>query len=385
VLCQSRSVQSHEDAALERPWDGQFVRLLYVIPYYLPARDFGGPVSVCAALAQEMVRRGHSVTVLTTDVASRTQRIASHHERAEGVEVIRLRNLSQRLVGQNLFTPLQTKGTLAGLLPQTDVVHIHEFFTWPSFRAATEAKRRQRPVLLSGHASINRSPARGRQNIKAVWFRLLGERTLKASTLLHAATSQEAEACQDAAAFRVRYDTKERPIFLFVGRLANGKGVDLLLEVARRLVNHDSKPLFVLVGPAENRPDLANPGYLTENVLLTGPLCGHELADAYRAASVFVLPSYAEGLPMTALEALCFGLPTLLSRACNLPEVEAASAGIQVDPEIQSVCRGVEEMLAKRSGWPAMSVAARQLAQSRFDPVRVHDRYEALYQELASV
>lgn len=381
------------------------MRLLYVIPYYLPALDFGGPVSVCADLAQGMARRGHTVTVLTTDAASRQSRVPVRSEKFEGIHIIRLPNVSQALVKVNLFTPARTGSTLARLLRDTDVVHIHEFFAWPCFRAATAAAKLSRPVLLSGHGSINLSAERGRETLKRIWHRLFGARTLSASTMLQAATLHEAEHCKklgvaaekiriiphgvpkttpgDGAAFRARYETGERPIFLFVGRLLRAKGVDLLLQVARRFAKHPSSPLFVLVGPPENRADLSKIGYLTENVLLTGALHGSCLADAYRAAGVFVLPSFAEGMPLTALEALAFGLPTVLSTACNLPEIKAAGAGLQMSCDARSLFQCVERMLAMRDAWPAMSAAARELAINRFDLRRVHDHYEAVYSELA--
>jgi glycosyltransferase involved in cell wall biosynthesis len=381
------------------------VRLLQVIPYYLPAIDFGGPVSVCAKLAEAMVRRGHAVTVLTTDAASRVARVPALEEQRDGVRIVRLRNLSQALVRTNLYTPWRTRSTLAELLSSSQVVHVHEFFTWLTFRSTTEAARQRRPVLLSGHGSVSMAPERGRVGIKRVWLSTLGGRTIAASNLVQAATQHEAEQCVRAgiarekirlipqgvqapprsgsgAAFRARFGLDDRPILLFVGRLLESKGVDLLLRAAQRFAEHPLRPLFVLVGPPENRPDLG-PGPRGSNVLLTGRLDQAQLQDAYAAAAAFVLPSFAEGMPMTALDALAFGLPAVLSRACNLPEVAEAGAGILVDPDLESLTRGLERLLSQPDAWPRMGAAARELAATRFDTERVHDAYERIYEELA--
>src|SRR5262249_25413013 len=100
------------------------LRQLHVIPYYDPAIDFGGVRTVCRWLAEEMVRRGHHVTILTTDVASRRARLKTLREQIHGVDVVRVRNLSQRLVGVSLYTPLGFARALGRLLPMHDVVHV---------------------------------------------------------------------------------------------------------------------------------------------------------------------------------------------------------------------------------------------------------------------
>jgi poly(glycerol-phosphate) alpha-glucosyltransferase len=354
-----------------------------------------------------MVQRGHSVTVLTTDVASRTMRVPLLEELCNGVRIIRLRNLSQFLVRTNLYTPRRTSSTLSALLAAPQVVHVHEFFTWLSFRAAIEAARRRVPVLLSGHGGLSIAAERGRVGIKRLWLQVLGRSTISASSLVHAATRYEAEQCVhagvsrdkiriipqgvrgpprvgDGAAFRARYALDERrPILLFVGRLLAAKGVDLLLTVADALADHPMRPLFVLVGPPENRPDLRRGLRAGGNVLLTGRLEQGDLQDAYSAASAFVLPSFAEGMPVTALDAMAFGLPTILSRACNLPEVAELGAGILIDPELQSLQQGVEQLLARPDAWGRMGEAARQLVAMRFATELVHDEYERLYRELS--
>lgn len=384
------------------------MRVLQIIPYFLPSTDFGGPTQVCAKLSAWLATRGHSVTVLTTDVASRTARVPMLDEHIDAVRVVRTRNVSQRLVQQNLYTPWHFKRTLMSLLSACDLVHIHDFYTWLTYQGAIQADALGIPVVLSGHAALSVAAERGRLGVKHLWMALLGRRSIASATVVQAATAYEQRASIDAgvpaakvriipqgvtapprsgdgSAFRAAHGLGTRPLLLFVGRLLTSKGVDLLLAAAESLSNHPARPMFVLVGPAENRPDLATPGVRgAGNVLLTGPLDQRALQDAYAAASAFVLPSFAEGMPVSVLDALAFGLPCVISRACNLPEVADVDAGILVDTTDDSLLTGLIRLLERSREWREMGERARALAAQRFAIEDIHARYEQLYEELVT-
>jgi poly(glycerol-phosphate) alpha-glucosyltransferase len=320
---------------------------------------------------------------------------------------VRSPNLSQRLARTNLYVPLGFGRAASRAIASADLVHVHDFFAWTSYRATERASAAGRPVVLSPHGSLSTARERGRSRVKRAWMRLLGERTIARARVLHVFTEAEAAVCRelgvpgdklrviqngvagpprrgDGEGFRARFGLGARPVILFVGRLLAGKGVDLLVEVARRLADRSDAadaPRFVLVGPPENRPDLGA-GWRGTNLLFTGLLEGRDLDDAYAAASLFVLPSFSEGMPMTALDALAFGLPCVLSSACNLPEVARAGAGLEIEPTVASLEAGLRAALAERARWPSMREAALALARGRFDIERVRDGLEGLYQEL---
>ncbi len=104
--------------------------------------------------------------------------------------------------------------------------------------------------------------------------------------------------------------------FLFVGRWATVKGLDILLQALRQPALENSPFRLLIVG--EQSPD--EPGFLTEcfsrfgmdsRVLVVGPV---ERPEAYmNAADAFVLPSRSEGMPLVFLESLATGLPVLAS------------------------------------------------------------------------
>ncbi|MGD6808985.1 MAG: glycosyltransferase family 4 protein [Candidatus Bathyarchaeia archaeon] len=121
--------------------------------------------------------------------------------------------------------------------------------------------------------------------------------------------------------------TKEENVLLFVGRLNQGKGLHVLLK-ALPLLKTSVK--LVIVGPADWHQDYYKDLMQTiavENragrhkIIYLGPLEPSELVKWYQQASLFVLPSFAEGFPVTALEALSCETPVIATAVGGIPEV----------------------------------------------------------------
>src|SRR3954463_14373925 len=84
------------------------LNLLHLTPYYAPAYAFGGVTRAVEGMARALAARGHSVTVLTTDALSQTERYRGALDiDQDGVRVVRVPNRSVMLRGRlNLSTPL---------------------------------------------------------------------------------------------------------------------------------------------------------------------------------------------------------------------------------------------------------------------------------------
>jgi poly(glycerol-phosphate) alpha-glucosyltransferase len=177
------------------------------------------------------------------------------------------------------------------------------------------------------------------------------------------------------------------PVLLFLGRFHSKKGLDPLLAAwqavaaaAERagwwlaLVGYgDQGALGRRVAAAQARGEL-------QRLLVLGPVFGTDKAAALDAASAFVLPSFSEGLPMAALEAMAHGLPCLLSAACNLPEAFAAGAALAAEPNPAPLTAALEQLFALTPAErAAMAAAGQSLVRERFSWPHVAEQTRQLY------
>lgn len=111
---------------------------------------------------------------------------------------------------------------------------------------------------------------------------------------------------------------------LCVGRLTPAKGQHLLLESIARLRDRNIHVELTLVGDGPDRDSLEQHCQqlcLQTQVRFTGPLNQDQVRPLYLTHDVFVLPSFAEGIPVVLMEAMASGLPCITSRITGIPEL----------------------------------------------------------------
>ncbi len=123
---------------------------------------------------------------------------------------------------------------------------------------------------------------------------------------------------------------------LFVGRLAAVKGLPVLFEAMQRLLPEHPDMHLTLIGDGPERPALEQDAAardLTKATLFAGYKSQSDVAQALREADIFVLPSFAEGVPVVLMEAMAAGKPVITTRIAGVPElVEHGRSGLLVAP-----------------------------------------------------
>lgn len=128
--------------------------------------------------------------------------------------------------------------------------------------------------------------------------------------------------------------SRDEKIILYVGRLSQEKGVEVLLLACESLFRSMPRCRLLVVGDGPLRHDLEKKG---QQKKMAGAVvfCGHRknIASFYKIADVVVIPSWTEGVPMVLLEALMFSLPVVCSKVGGIPRIVVHDqTGLLVEP-----------------------------------------------------
>jgi len=141
------------------------------------------------------------------------------------------------------------------------------------------------------------------------------------------------------------------PRFVCVGRLCEQKGQLLLLEAVRRLVGLKVGIQLVLAGDGEMRPEIErfiSDHKLQSSVRVTGWIDGKQVQEEIRAARAFVLPSFAEGLPVVLMEAMALRRPVITTYVAGIPELVRAGENGWLVPagDVEALMSAIRECIA---------------------------------------
>ena len=176
-----------------------------------------------------------------------------------------------------------------------------------------------------------------------------------------------------------------RPRVMFTGRLHPQKNLPLLLEAWTEPSLAKREGSLILVGPGNDRQelvDLAASLGITDRVQFTGAV--DNPAEYLRAADIFVLPSLAEGMSNSLLEAMATALPCAVSGiGGNTDLINDGTTGRLVEnPTPQAWSQTLLELLDDPAAARRMGAAARQRIDEEFALSVVVDRYVELYRRM---
>jgi glycosyltransferase involved in cell wall biosynthesis len=377
-----------------------------------PAHDHRLRIGICLSLywpiesgaerqarrqAQELVRRGHQVTVYTRRVSGRPVR-----ERDGDVEIcraIRTCNLGP-LFGATFLTSLMWR--LWCDRRKLDLVHCHQA-SWEAVAAGWIHRRTGLPTLIQpaaggpyGEVQLM-SQARGRHAIRSL---ILGNSHFVAiSQQIEEELSAWGVPNERLDRFASGVDVAEyapgesplesqlpaRPRAIFLGRLHPQKNLVVLLHAWQLVHNQCPAAQLLLVGEGPQRRELeqlVDELQLTQSVHFLGAQA--DPLPYLHASDLFVLPSISEGMSNSLLEAMACGLPSVVSSAGgNVDLIQDGQAGLVADATTPAdLADQLAHMFNDATLRQRCGAHARQLICERYSIQSIVDRYEALYRKL---
>ncbi len=366
------------------------LKVLHVGKYYPPVR--GGMEKVLELLCET---EGKSVDTRALVVNNRPITV---HENIRGVPVTRVASFGVvRSVSISPTFPFWLRHY------RSDVVVIHEpntlglfchFLTRPSGRLVVwfhSEVVRQRWLYMLHRPFLRRALRRADRVVvsspKLVdHARELQEFRPKCAVIPFGIDAQRL-ALTPAIAHRVNRLRKQlcSPIVLFVGRMIEYKGVDILLHALRGL-----KATAVLVGTGpllSFLKNLATELGIQEQVVFCGEVEENEVVALYNACDVFVLPSVSrnEAFGIVQLEAMACGKPVV---STNLPSGvpwvnRHGETGLVIPPgDVEALREALARLLADPELRNEMGKRGQERVAAEFTPERMASRTMALYREI---
>jgi len=395
------------------------LRILHVSPYPASAWAYGGIPRVVAGLTRGLARRGHAVTVVTTDAHDARTRLSRPGGalastpfvlRDDGVDVFHFPNLSNRLAfGAQLFLPRGLSRWLRREVGRFDVAHLHALRNTPVAVAADLLPDAAVPFVTTPNGTARRIERR--RLAKHLWDILLGDAPLtRAARVLAVSETERAELAKagvpparlevlpnpialdelavppERGAFRSRLGLGDAPLVVFLGRISPRKRLDALVRAVARLEHQDAVLAVVgndMGGEAEARRAVEATG-IADRVRFVGLIPGAERFEALADADVVAYAGEEEIFGLVPFEALLVGTPVVVASDSGCGElVRAVGGGETVAPgEVEPLVAALDRILAAPAEWRAAAAAAAPDVRRRFGADVVCERLEEIYREV---
>ena len=311
------------------------MKILQVIPYFTPKK--GGDVNVCNNLSRELIKRGHEVTLITTDFGFDEEYVKDIEN--EGVEVKTFHCIFSVC---NFFVSLGMKKWLKNNINNFDIIHLHDIRTYQNILIHNQSKKYDIPYVVHGHGCIPTST--GKKHIKGIFDFFYGKNILRDASKLIANSKAEVNNAKrtvlkdgqielvyngidpmffnesaSSESFKKRFNISNEFI-LFLGRIDKTKGLDFLVKgFSEFLKDFPNEILLIICGPDgdfRNQLDrIVKELDIKKNIRFIEGIYNEERLMAYSEANIFITTSnYESGVLLTPIEAILCNTPVIVTK-----------------------------------------------------------------------
>ena len=382
------------------------MKVLHVIPFF--SGSCGGPVQAVTQLCQELRNQGVETAIATTTIDQDKTRVIP-----DSVPVYSFSRQICSILPSEFAFSLGLKHWLKQHSREFDLLHIHYLFTYPSAVACHYARKYKIPYILTPEGMLSQECLKRSALKKKFYMSFFEKNNLKNASAIHFICEEE---MRDArirnlklenryivqpyglnfdkfddlknfkGVFKKKYPlTKGKKIILFLSRLDQIKGLDLLIPALKMLAGRRDDFIFVLAGTGNKNyvkalNTMLGKSGLSGLAILTGFLDGNEKLSAFADADIFVLPSYHENFGMAAVEAMTAGLPIVISNKVGIHKlVETAQAGIVAGLNAGEVAFAIERIISDERLRLEMGARGERLVEENFNVKKIAKQMIAVY------
>lgn len=384
------------------------MRILQVSNFFKPSLESGGVANVVYNISKCLVKRGHELTVYTTnrslvDIKIDSNRLLDY----EGMKVYFFSNLRKYFPIKIPPIPYYLPRVARKEIKNFDVIHIHEARTIAAVFTYYYAQKYNIPYIVQAHGSV--MPFFQKVLFKKIFDRIWGYNILKHASKVIAGTDEESKQYMQMGVkknrieivpnavnfsqfentpkgmFRRKYGIKETDkMILYLGRINKIKGIDFLLDSFRQVCNKYNNVKLVLIGPddgflSEVKTQMREIG--KEKIIYTGIVSEKTKFEAYADADIYVLPSVKDNFPISVLEALASGTPVIVTNRCLIANI-VQDVGFVVDYDPSSLNKAIIDLLNNDELRLILGEKSRSLIKSKFTYDKICEQLIGLYEKI---
>ena len=363
------------------------MKILHVVPTYLPATRYGGPIYSVHGLCSALASNDLSVSVYTTSVDGPDNSNVDHGRAylKDDVEIFYFESKYLR----RIYYSAQLSGALQENICNFDLLHLHSIFLYPTNIAARIARRNHVPYVLSPRGMLEKGLIRSKSSIvKKTWLALIEKKTIENASLIHITSDRESRELD-----KFNYDFPDRVMIpngvsgvlcendrknvasnrfqiLFLGRVNWKKQIDKIIQ-SLKYIDFEIK-LVIAGNDEEGYRSILNKliidlGLNSEEKIqidFTGEVNNAQKKHLYLNSDAMLLPSKSENFGNTVIEALAMGCPVIVTPEVGASKiVRQAQAGMITDGSPRSIASCISKIRNN-------PVLARQMSVNGINEIR---------------
>ncbi len=301
-------------------------------------------------------------TVLTLDIDSSLSRTDA---------LLPAENIALPCLWKRFYLPYIEWRIIKRLVANSDVIHLMGHWSVLNYLVYLAARQLDKPYVVCPAGAL---PIFGRSAIlKRIYNIIAGRAIIKNASAWIAVTASEIPQYEkygipasnvsiipngvneadfpliDSSSFLGKFELPDVPIILFMGRLNQIKGPDLLLQAFIQVADQIVDFHLVFVGPdgglLKNLMTMVANAGLQRRVHFLGYLSGVNKNIAYRLARLLVVPSRQEAMSIVAIEAGICAIPVMLTDQCGFSSIREIDTRLEIPATVDGIASGLMQLL----------------------------------------
>lgn len=388
------------------------MNILHVVPSFAPCFSHGGVVNASYQIAKKQAEKGHDVTVYTTDSCNERLKFKdNYNQNVDGINVCYFKNISNTFKNKaTIDTPVSMVSYLKKTIKDFDIIHIHEHRHSLAIITHRYAVKNNIPYVLQAHGSV--LPFFQKEKLKEVFDKLWGFNILHDADKVFALTEVEKEQylkmnikennieivplginldeynnLPDKGIFKSKYNISESDkLLLFLGRIHEIKGLDLLIEGFNKIDNTNVKLAIVGgdYGFKDTLDKLIEDYDLNDKIIFPGVLTGKDKIEALVDSDIFIMPSRYESFTTSGLEAMACHKPLILTKNNHIHTWVNDNVGLVCEFDANDLANSIETLLNNPELCEEFGEKGRSLIESKYDWDKVVSQIDEIYEKCIS-